>query len=174
MVENYISGHVYYKIHDGTHNIAQARNLCEQDASFLTLPMPRNEEQNDYYFNLVGGGPQNKDMWLGFSDELKEGTWLDAHGESVTWFKWGPGEPNNAHGGSGGAAQGEHWMEMDLHTHWNLKHWNDIWFTTQLNGGFNCAGRKRRDSNDERVDCMNDNIAVCTFVVPKNSDICEF
>ena len=43
------SGHVYYKIHDGIHNIAQAQKLCKPDASFLTLPMPRNEEQNDYW-----------------------------------------------------------------------------------------------------------------------------
>ena len=74
--------------------------------------MPRNEEQNDYYFNLVGGRQQH-DMWLGFSDELQEGTWLDANGEPVTWFKWWSGEPNNANSG-GNVGQGEHWIEMDL------------------------------------------------------------
>ena len=46
--------------------------------------MPRNEEQNDFYFNLVGG-QQTSDMWLGFSDELNEETWLDANDEPVTW-----------------------------------------------------------------------------------------
>ena len=180
MVENYILGHVYYKIHDGTHNIAQARNLCEQDASFLTLPMPRNEEQNDFYYNLVGG-KQEHDMWLDFSDELQEGKWVDAHGEPVTWFKWWSHEPNNAYsGGSLGVGQGEHWIEMDLsgrhgYSDAGLKYWNDIWFTVELGGGFHCGqGRKRRDSNEERLDCKNDNIAVCTFVVPKNSDICKF
>ena len=178
MIFKLYSGHVYYKIHDGTHNIARARKLCEKDASFLTLPMPRNEEQNDYYFNLVGGGPQTSDMWLGFSDELNEGTWLDANDEPVTWFKWGPGEPNNAHANIG-SAQGEHYVEMDLSGYSgyssksNLKNWNDIWFTTTLNGGFNCSGGRNR-RNGERLDCKNDNIAVCTFVVPKNSDICKF
>ena len=165
---------MYYKIHPGTHNIAQARNLCKQDASFLTLPMPRDEEQNDYYFDLVGG-KQKHDMWLGFSDELKEGTWIGEDGEPVTWFKWGPGEPNNAHENYD-TAQGEHWVEIDLtgqSTHANLKNWNDIWFSTSLNGGFNCSGRKKRSDagGDERLDCMHDNIAVCTFVVPPDSDI---
>ena len=174
MIENYILGHVYYKIHDGTHNIAQARNLCEQDASFLTLPMPRNEEQNDFYYNLVGG-KQEHDMWLDFSDELQEGKWVDAHGEPVTWFKWKQHEPNNSNsGGHLGVGQGEHWVEMNL-TGSGLKYWNDIWFSVELGGGFNCGfGRKRRESNEERLDCKNDNIAVCTFVVPKNSDICKF
>ena len=45
--------------------------------------MPRNEEQNDYYFNLVGG-KQRSDMWLDFSDVLDEGIWLDAYFEPVT------------------------------------------------------------------------------------------
>ena len=135
--------------------------------------MPRNEEQNDFYFNLVGG-KQTSDMWLGFSDELNEGTWLDANDEPVTWFKWGPGEPNNAHDSNIGSAQGEHWVEMDLSGNESkLKNWNDIWFSTTVNGGFNCSGRRKR-RNGERLDCYNDNIAVCTFVVPKNSDYCEF
>ena len=140
--------------------------------------MPRNEEQNDYYFNLVGGGPQTSDMWLDFSDEVDEGIWLDAYGEPVTWFKWGHSEPNNANSG-GKAGQGEHWVEMDLSgydfssSQSNLKKWNDIWFSTTLNGGFDCSGGRNR-RNGERLDCRNDNIAVCTFVVPKNSDICKF
>ena len=90
------SVHVYNQIHDGTHKIAQARKLCEKEASFFTLPMLRNEEQNDFNFNLVGG-QQTTDMWLGFSDKLNEGTWLDTNDEPVTWFKWRPGERNNAH-----------------------------------------------------------------------------
>ena len=175
-----ILGHVYYKIHEGTHNIAQARNICEQDASFLHLPMPRNEEQNDYYFELVGG-KQKHDMWLGFSDELKEGTWIGADGEPVTWFKWwdksvGGNEPNDA------GLSGEHWIEMDLsgrlgYSDAGLKYWNDMLFTVESHhaGGFHCGqGRKRRDSIEERLDCIDDNIALCTFVVPKNSDICKF
>ena len=142
--------------------------------------MPRDEEQNNYYFDLVGG-KQKHDMWLGFSDELKEGTWIGEDGEPVTWFKWGAGEPNNAHGNYN-SAQGEHWVEMDLTGRWgyndaDLKYWNDIWFSTTLNGGFHCGqGRKKRSDTggDERIDCVHDNIAVCTFVVPHDSDICKF
>ena len=130
--------------------------------------MPRNEEQNDYYFNLVGG-QQTSDMWLDFSDVVNEGIWLDAYFEPVTWFKWGPREPNNYQGIS---AQGEHWVEMDLVTTRNLKNWNDMLFST-TDKPHNCSGRRKR-RNGERLDCYNDNIAVCTFVVPKNSDTCKF
>ena len=145
--------------------------------------MPRNEEQNDYYFNLVGGRQQH-DMWLGFSDELEEGRWLGADGKPVTWFKWGKGEPNNSQFPSGvNIGEGEHYAEMDLTGRYlgdnllgdsdpRLKYWNDIWST--VDEGFHCGqGRKRRNSNTERLDCMNDNIAVCTFVIPKNSGICQ-
>ena len=67
-------------------------------------------------------------MWLDISDEVDKGIWLDAYGEPVTWFKWGPRD----------------WVEMDLSgysghsSQSSLKNWNDIFFTTTLNGGFNC------------------------------------
>ena len=135
-------GRVYYKIHDGLHNIWQARDLCKADSSYVHLPIPKSPEQNTFYFNLVGR-QSSWDLWLGISDELQEGVWIaDDDGSQIRYSNWNMGEPNNYFGGT------EHWGEMDL-----------------LTGGWNDA--LAAIDPKERVDTTNDNKVICTFVVPK-------
>ena len=117
----------------------------------MTLPIPRNEEQNDFYFNIAGR--RAGDLWLGISDTAKEGEWIGQDGKPVTWFKWRPGEPNNMNHGATKPRPGEHWVEMDLTDKKYLKEWNDTWFSSKAS---------------ERLDITNNNIAICTFIVPEN------
>jgi len=91
-------GTVYYKIHDGLHNIDEARALCSADADFVHLPIPSNSYENDFFYNLVGA-QSNYDAWLGISDELSEGVWMGDNDVEQTWFNWNKGEPNNYRNG---------------------------------------------------------------------------
>lgn len=34
-------------------------------------------------------------LWIGFTDQTAEGTWVWISGEPVTYTNWAPGEPNN-------------------------------------------------------------------------------
>merc|ERR1719454_1243221 len=80
-------GPVYYKVHEGLHNIEEARALCAADAPYLTLPIPRSEAENDFWFTVAKRATQGygisdtiraptADAWLGMSDIEKEGTWM--------------------------------------------------------------------------------------------------
>lgn len=137
-------GRVYYKIHDGLHNIGEARDLCSADASFVHLPIPKSKDENKFYYNLVGQQTAF-DMWLGISDEVNEGVWLGDDGKPVTWFNWRVNEPNNW-------GTGEHWLEMDLTDPRHLGTWND-WFYAA--------------DKTERLNYTNENKVICTFVLPK-------
>lgn len=95
---------------------------------------------------------QAGDMWLGISDTAKEGEWVGMDGKLVDWFKWRPGEPNNKDYGATKPRPGEHWLEMDLTERKHLKEWNDTWFSSKAS---------------ERLDTNNNNIAICTFILPK-------
>ena len=138
-------GRVYYKIHDGLHNIFEARALCKADSSYVHLPIPKSHEQNEFYFNLVGR-QSNWDLWLGISDELQEGVWIGDWSEywsPINYTNWNEGEPNSD-GGS------EHWCEMDL-----------------LTAGWNDFGSEAVSYPIERLNISNENKVICTFVVPK-------
>lgn len=37
-------------------------------------------------------------IWIGFSDEEKEGDWEWVNGEEITYTNWGPGNPDNGYG----------------------------------------------------------------------------
>ena len=137
-------GTVYYKIHEGLHNINDARALCAADADFVHLPIPSNRFENDFFFNLVGA-QKDYDAWLGISDEVTEGVWMGDNGVEQTWFNWNRGEPNNYAGK-------EHWVELVLsgNASQNGK-WNDYFVSADPN---------------ERIAYSSNNLAICTFTVP--------
>ena len=140
-----ILGTVYYKIHDGLHNIGEARGICAADAPFVHLPIPKSKEQNDFYFNLVGTNAKVYDMWLGISDEVEENVWIGDDGSTIEYFNWRNNEPNNFKGG-------EHWLEMDLTNDKHAGTWNDWFFAADKN---------------ERLNYTNENLVICTFILPK-------
>ena len=134
-------GRVYYKIHDGLHNIWEARALCKADSSYVHLPIPKSDEQNTFYYNLVGS-QSSWDLWLGISDELNESVWIADDGSGpITYANWNPGEPNNDF-------NSEHWGEMDLYT----AGWNDYGADSEP---------------EERLNISNENKVICTFLVPE-------
>ncbi|OPY90320.1 MAG: Lectin C-type domain protein [Syntrophus sp. PtaU1.Bin208] len=53
-------------------------------------------------------------LWIGFTDQAAEGTWVWISGEPVTYTNWAGGEPNNA--------GGEDYAVMN----WSGIKWNDL------------------------------------------------
>ena len=77
----------------GSHAISNAESICT--AAGATVPLPRNEIENDdyssafVYFNVAN-------VALGISDVTTEGEWRDFNGNEISFTKWNSGEPNNA------------------------------------------------------------------------------
>ena len=91
-----------YKILDDQMNHTRARAACNQDsedagfAGFLHLPMPRNEAENQIYFDIISGTERH--AWLDIVEVMPRTsprTWVYKDGSPVTWFNWKSGEPNN-------------------------------------------------------------------------------
>ena len=126
-------GVVIYKIQDVhlTHGEAQAR--CDQDSidaavpGFLHLPMPRNELENQIYFDIISH--QTLAAWLDIVEvqpPTSPRTWVFKDGSPVTWVNWNSGEPNNYRSG---APNNEPQVEMysaddtgRLNGKWNDQH----------------------------------------------------
>jgi Ca2+-binding RTX toxin-like protein len=49
--------------------------------------------ENQFLVKTFGGTER---LWIGFTDEVTEGVFKWANGETVTYTNWAPGEPNNA------------------------------------------------------------------------------
>ncbi|MBG0789922.1 MAG: hypothetical protein H0S80_05415 [Desulfovibrionaceae bacterium] len=56
-------------------------------------------------------------VWIGFTDQETEGTWVWSNGEDVNYTNWHSGEPNNLHSGEGEDFAMIHW--------WSDGTWND-------------------------------------------------
>ncbi|MFY9345976.1 MAG: lectin-like protein [Planctomycetota bacterium] len=59
------------------------------------LATVRNAAEHTWLAQTFGAGsPQDTRMWIGFTDELVEGTWVWSSGEAVTYTNWGLWEPD--------------------------------------------------------------------------------
>ena len=65
----------------------------QQGAHLLTL----NDAAEEAWVRATFGGDEH--FWIGMNDIDREGTWVWASGEAVTYTNWAPGEPNNCGGG---------------------------------------------------------------------------
>ena len=103
MLENSV---VIYKAYTTKARAYDAENQCKNDADFLHLPVPRNEEENDFYYDLMASKiriganfvSSTGGMWLGITDEESEGTWYSLDGGGYTaigWSNWDSAYPNN-------------------------------------------------------------------------------
>ena len=69
---------------------AQAKAACKVLGGHLATST--SEVKNSFLASLIGG----KTVWLGGSDEVKEGTWQWITGEDWDYTNWASGEPNNS------------------------------------------------------------------------------
>ena len=98
---------IYKKYFDEKVNHVEAGAFCDQDSEdadvgqFLHLPMPRNESENQIYFDIIDG--EEKGTWLDIHEVMprtEPRRWVYKDGSEVTWLNWASGEPNNYKKGS--------------------------------------------------------------------------
>ena len=55
-------------------------------------------QENEFVMELIKKSTKGDfaDVWLGLTDEKKEGEWRWVNGEKVTFTKWQPNQPDNA------------------------------------------------------------------------------
>ncbi|MCX6921894.1 MAG: lectin-like protein [Verrucomicrobia bacterium] len=103
----------YYRLTAWAMPWAEAERTARRYGGHLaTVRSAAEEEWLVSRFSSVDNSINN--LWIGLSDEAQEGTWQWVSGEPVTYFDWGPGEPN---GGTG-----ENYVVLNW---WNTKKWND-------------------------------------------------
>ena len=74
-------GSLFYK-HFGKNNRIKAKELCEQEGTNVHLPIPRSDDENEFYRLYFG----EENVWLGIID--------DSNGIATDGFKWGSRIPN--------------------------------------------------------------------------------
>ena len=65
-------GTVWTKVYDDFYTWGEGEVICANDGDFLHQPIPSNQYENDFFFNLVGAR-NDRDMWLGITDSADEG-----------------------------------------------------------------------------------------------------
>ena len=65
-------GTVWTKVYDDFYTWDEGEAICANDGDFIHQPMPSNQYENDFFFNLVGAR-NDRDMWLGITDSADEG-----------------------------------------------------------------------------------------------------
>lgn len=70
---------------------AQAKSLAIQQGGYLAVIC--DQAENDFITSKLTPNV----AWIGFSDEVKEGTFIWANGASCTYTNWSGSEPNNGH-----------------------------------------------------------------------------
>ena len=74
-------GSLFYK-HFGKNTRIKAKELCAQEGNEVHLPIPRSNEENEFYRVYFG----EKNVWLGIID--------DSNGIATDGFEWGSRIPN--------------------------------------------------------------------------------
>ncbi len=88
----------HYKVIESKVSWHQAEDQCRKMGGMLASV--KSAEVNDFIVKLG----ESKCMWIGASDEIKEGEWLWRDGSKLSYTKWAANEPDNWYGGK------EHWM----------------------------------------------------------------
>ena len=87
-------GIVVIKAYTTKHGHRDAKRLCSADASYLHLPAPTSEAQNQWYLKYAKSlGLDN--YWLGITDKDRGGKWLNNEGDPQTYFDWATGQPDD-------------------------------------------------------------------------------
>jgi hypothetical protein len=92
-VMNANNGHVYYLLSENTWTASEA----EAEALGGTLAIIDDQAENDWIYStfaMYGGIPRN--LWIGATDAVVEGTWVWVTGEPWSYMAWATGEPNDS------------------------------------------------------------------------------
>ena len=81
-----------YEIYDDSVDWLTAKNICSKKGGNLVVI--KNSAENDYVYGLISQCGK-KEYWIGATDIVKEGDWLDIFGNPLTYTHWAEGEPNN-------------------------------------------------------------------------------
>ena len=69
---------------------SEAIQQCTNDGA--RLPVPKSDEENEFFFNLQVGSFNSYGGWIGVNDKEQEGLWVTDNGEQLNWFSWAPNE----------------------------------------------------------------------------------
>jgi hypothetical protein len=84
----------YYALFNSTDNWYNARSTAEQMGGYLAIP--NSLEESNFLLGLSGINQSVYPyFWIGISDEIEEGVWMDVLGYPVEFTNWANGEPNN-------------------------------------------------------------------------------
>ncbi|XP_078594587.1 uncharacterized protein LOC144872390 isoform X2 [Branchiostoma floridae x Branchiostoma japonicum] len=83
-----------YKAFDVEEDYHRSEAVCEDDGGMLA--MPQDQAIDNFLINLRSALNPYVRYWIGLSDREKEGTWIWADGQPLTFSSWAIGEPNSA------------------------------------------------------------------------------
>lgn len=143
------NGHTY-EVYKGQTNWAAAKEFAEKkDGHLVTITSA--EEQTTVYQKIVAKFGEN--LWIGASDEKKEGAWEWVTGESFAYKNWNDSQPDNWEGN-------EHYA----HVYGNTGRWNDVPLSNSSIKGFiveyDCNHDWKIESTTVEATCTQTGIAV--------------
>ena len=98
------NGHRYFKS-NATITWKQAKAICDSLKGYLAIP--NTAAENTFLRTLAGGSL----TWMGITDEVAEGKYLTVLGDSVAYFNWKSGQPDNFND--------EDYIHIDANGQWN-------------------------------------------------------
>ena len=98
------NGHRYFKS-NGTVTWKQAKAISDSLKGYLAIP--NTAAENTFLRTLTGGSL----TWMGVTDEVTEGKYRTVQGDSVTYFNWKAGQPDNFND--------EDYIHLDANGQWN-------------------------------------------------------
>ena len=98
-------GH-YYKVFEGRYTWHESKRKCESMGGHLVCMETKSENQ------FVTKLANNRELWLGGTDEAEEGRWMWVTGAKIVYSSWYRTEPSN-HGGK------EHYLHIRRNGLWN-------------------------------------------------------
>ena len=115
-----ISGH-YYQMTSSRMTWKDAEKAAQSAGGHLVTI--RSQAENDWVYNTFAKGltTMGDSLWIGYTDESKEGSWIWSGGDPMGFENWDTKEPNNA----GGV---EHFACMygSVSAHAAQSRWNDV------------------------------------------------
>ena len=114
-IVNPSNGHIYLLLQAATWKDSEAEAIS-LGGHLATI---RNQAEEDWVFKTFGGyGGQQRLLWIGLSDTTKKFHFSWSSGESVSYTRWAPGEPNNV-------GNGEDFVAIFYPNHGQANKWND-------------------------------------------------